>query len=292
MTGAGTPPHLPAATRMGAVRLIVSDLERSSAFWTSAIGLREHARADGIARLGTGGEDLVVLEELAGAPPAGRHTGLFHVALLLPEARDLATWLVHAVRERVPLSGMSDHLVSEALYLRDPDGHGIEVYRDRPRETWRWTDGDVEMATIPLDADGLLATLGDGDRMATPFDGMPTGTTIGHVHLRVADIAETVGFLRDVLGFDLVARYGSEAVFLSAGGYHHHLGANVWTSRGAEPAPPGSATLRHATIVFPDAASRDAAAGRVADAGQEPESQPDGVLVRDPAQNPLLLAVA
>jgi catechol 2,3-dioxygenase len=274
---------------MGAVQLIVSDLQRSVAFWTTAVGLRVHAQEAGIAQLGAGGEDLVVLEELRGAPQVGRHTGLFHVALLLPDVRDLAGWLVHAGRDRVPLTGLSDHLVSEAIYLDDPDGHGIEIYRDRPRDAWRWTGDEVEMATLALDTERLLGTLGEGDVMGTPFDGMPDGTIVGHVHLRVADIPATEAFYRDVVGFDLITEYGDQAAFLAAGRYHHHIGANTWMSARAEPAPIGSATLRHATIVFPDAASRDAAAARVADDGQEPQAREDGVLVRDPSQNSLLL---
>ena len=283
---------VPSQTRMGAVQLIVSDLQRSVDFWTTTVGLRVHERDDDLARLGTGGEDLVVLEEIRGAPQAGRHTGLFHVALLLPQATDLATWLVHASRDRVPMTGASDHFVSEALYLNDPDGHGIEIYHDRPRDAWRWDGDSVEMGTIALDVERLLETLGGGDVMATPFIGMPEGTTIGHVHLRVAEIPATIAFYRDQLGFDLIVALGDEAAFLAAGRYHHHIGGNTWTSRGAAPAPPGSATLRHATIVFPDSASRDAAALRIAAGGQQPVAREDGVLVHDPAQNPLLLAVA
>ncbi len=290
MPGSRSITPVPDETRMGAVHLVASDLERSVAFWTTGIGLRVHGQEAGVARLGAGGEDLVVLEELRGAPPAGRHTGLFHVALLLPGVRDLAAWLVHAGRDRVPLTGLSDHLVSEALYLDDPDGHGVEIYRDRPRDAWRWTGDEVEIATIALDTERLLQTLGEDDLMATPFEGMPSGTTVGHVHLRVADIPATEVFYRDVLGFDLMAEYGGEAAFLAAGRYHHHIGANTWMSRGAEPAPPGSATLRHATIVFPDAASRDAAAARAADAGQEPQAREDGVLISDPSRNALLLS--
>ena len=293
MTGSRAATPLPAATRMGPVRLVVSDMPRSVAFWTTSIGLVVQAQDDDVAHLGTGGEDLVVLEEVRGAPPAGRHTGLFHVALLVPSAPDLAAWLVHAARSRVPLTGMSDHLVSEAIYLDDPDGHGIEMYHDRPREQWHWDGGDedVEMATLPLDADRLLATLDRADAMTAPFDALATGTTVGHVHLRVAEIPATEAFYRDVLGFDLITTYGDQAAFLSAGRSHHHVGANTWASAGAEPAPPGSATLKHATILFPDAASRDAAAARVAATGHEPQVREDGVLVRDPSQNALLLAV-
>ena len=292
MTGSRSATPVPDQTRMGAVHLVVCDLERSVAFWTIAIGLRVHAQEAGIAQLGAGGEDLVVLEEIRGAPQAGRHTGLFHVALLVPDVRDLATWLVHAARERVALTGLSDHRVSEALYLNDPDGHGIEIYRDRPRDTWGVDDDEIEMVSIPLDTDRLLATLGEGDVMQTPFGGMAGGTTVGHVHLRVAGIPEAEAFYRDVLGFDLMLEFGDQAAFLAAGRYHHHIGANTWNSLGAEPAPAGTATLRHATIVFPDVASRDAAVARVAAAGQEPQTREDGVLVRDPSQNGLLLTSA
>ena len=292
MSGSRSATPVPAQTRMGAVHLVVCDLQRSVAFWTTGIGLRVHAQEAGIAQLGAGGEDLVVLEEIRGAPQAGHHTGLFHVALLVPDVRDLATWLVHAARERVALTGLSDHRVSEALYLNDPDGHGIEIYRDRPRDTWGVDDDEIEMVSIPLDTDRLLATLGEGDVMQTPFGGMAGGTTVGHVHLRVAGIPETEAFYRDVLGFDLMLEFGDQAAFLAAGRYHHHIGANTWNSLGAEPAPAGTATLRHATIVFPDAASRDAAVARVAAAGQEPQTRADGVLVRDPSQNGLLLTSA
>ncbi len=287
---AATP--VPDATRMGAVRLIVSDLERSVGYWTAGIGLVVHGRDDDVARLGVGGEDLVVLEELRGATPAGRHTGLFHVALLLPQATDLATWLVHSARDRVPLTGMADHLVSEALYLDDPDGHGIEIYHDRPRESWDWDGDAVRTTTLPLDTDRLLATLGEANLMSTPFTGMPAGTRVGHVHLRVADIAATTAFYRDVIGFDLIAAYGDQAVFLAAGRYHHHIGANTWGSLGGEPAPAGSATLRHATIVFPDEASRAAAVSRISATGQQPGEREDGIFAHDPSHNALLLTVA
>jgi catechol 2,3-dioxygenase len=189
------------------------------------------------------------------------------------------------VRERIPLSGASDHFVSEAIYLRDPDDHGIEVYRDRPREHW---ESQVHrLTTLPLDVDDLLAEV-DADES---FAGLADGTTMGHVHLSVADIAKTVGFYREVLGFDLMVALAGQAAFLSAGGYHHHVGANVWESLGAPPAPAGTARLRHASVVLPDAAERDRVAARVAAAGYEPELRLDGVIVRDPSGNALLLTV-
>ena len=235
--------------RLGAVHLVVADLARSTAYYENAIGLRVRERDDGTAWFGAGGaDDLLVLHEEPGAKPVtGGHSGLFHFALLLPDRPALGRWLDHAARHRIPLSGASDHLVSEALYLRDPDGHGIEIYRDRPRGEWPMEDGGrVGMATLPLDLDDVRrANEADGD-----YPGMPHGTTMGHVHLHVADIPETESFYGD-LGFDVMARYGSDATFMSVGGYHHHLGGNTWAGHGVKPPPPGSAALHHATMIVP-----------------------------------------
>jgi len=272
-------------THMGAVELSVSDLDRSLDYWQRVVGLRLLARENGTASLGTDSE-LVRFVETRGAKPADGHTGLYHVALLVPDRPSLARWLAHAARDAVGLEGLSDHYVSEAIYLRDPDRHGIEIYADRPREIW---EGQVarRMTTEPIDVENLLGEL--DDPATEPFDGLPDGTRVGHVHLRVADIPETVAFYRDVLGMGLMAQLGPMAAFLSAGGYHHHIGGNVWESRGAEPAGEGYATLRHAAIVLPDEDERDRIAARVADSGQQPQERGDGFLVRDPAQNPLLL---
>jgi catechol 2,3-dioxygenase len=270
---------------MGAVELTVSDLERSLAYYRNSIGLDVLEQADGRASLGADGTELLVLDEVPGARPAPRNTGLFHFALLVPERRALARWLAHAIREQVPLTGASDHFVSEALYLRDPDQHGIEIYADRPREVW---EGQVaRMTTETLDLENLLGELGDAE--SEPFEGLPGGTTMGHVHLQVAELDETLRFYRDVLGFDLMASIPS-AAFLAAGGYHHHVGANTWQSAGASPPPDGAAALRRATIVLPDAEARDEVARRVAAEGEEPEETPEGAVVRDPSGNSLLLA--
>ena len=273
-------------TTVGPVHLTVADLERSLAYYRDAIGLRVHEHHDSVASLGAGGDDLLVLYEEPGARPAERHTGLFHFALLLPDRQALARWLAHAASDRVPLSGASDHLVSEALYLRDPDGHGIEIYRDRPREDWPRDGEAIRMATLPLDLDAILQVL---DEEPDSYDGIPPVARIGHVHLRVRDVDEAESFYRDVLGFDVMAHLGSEATFLSAGGYHHHIGGNAWESRGAPPPPPGAAALRHATIVVPDEDERDRVAARVADSGQDPQPLDGGVLVRDPSQSAWLL---
>jgi catechol 2,3-dioxygenase len=272
---------------MGAVHLTVADVKRSLAWYEDAIGLGVLGRDDGEARLGANGSELLVLVEEPGALPAPRSTGLFHFALLLPARRDLARWVAHAGRSRVPVSGASDHFVSEAVYLRDPDGHGIEIYADRPRELW---EGQVarRMTTLPLDLDGLLGELPDPS--TEPFGGLPAGTTMGHVHLKVADVPETVRFYRDVLGFDLTAALGAQAAFFGAGGYHHHVGGNTWESAHAAPPPPGSASLRHATIELPSSAVRDAALGRLDAAGFEVREAPGGPIVRDPSGNALALA--
>jgi catechol 2,3-dioxygenase len=275
-------------TTMGPVELTVADQDRSRLYYEQVIGLRVLDRAASTMSLGVDGTELLVLVEEPGARPALGHTGLFHFALLLPDRPSLARWLAHAARERVPLAGLSDHFVSEAIYLSDPDHHGIEIYADRPRSVW---DGQVEagMTTLPLDVDALLAEL--DDPATEPFEGLPAGTTMGHVHLRVAEIPGTLAFYRDVLGFELMASYGSQAAFLAAGGYHHHVGANTWQSSGAPPPPPGTAALRQATIVLPDDAERDRVAARVAEAGQEPEPRLNGVTVLDPSGNRLVLAI-
>ena len=281
MTEPASDPIAP-ATRMGTVALTVADLDRSIGFYERVLGLRVLTRDDGRASIGAGGELLSLVEE-PGARSARGYTGLYHFALLVPERSDLARWLAHVARERIPLAGASDHFVSEAIYLSDPDDHGIEVYRDRPREHW---EGQVSrMTTLPLDIADLLSEVDANES----FGGLAEGTTMGHVHLRVAEIPETVRFYRDVIGFDLMVLFANQAAFLSAGGYHHHVGANVWESHGAPPPPAGTARLRHATVVLPDAAERDRVAGLVAAAGQEPEAHEDGVLVRDPSGNALLL---
>jgi catechol 2,3-dioxygenase len=258
---------------MGLVELSVSDLERSLSYWQDVVGLRVLSRENGTAELGTDAP-LVRFVEEPGARSAQGYTGLFHVALLVPDRPTLGRFLAHTERERIPLTGRSDHVVSEAIYLRDPDYHGIEVYADRPREQW---EGQVRqrMTTIPLDTDSLLVEAGDAD-----FDRLPNGTTVGHVHLCVSEVDETVGFYHDRLGMGLTGA-NDRAAFLSAGGYHHHLGANTWETLGAEPAPEGTARLLRFTIVLPDDEELERVAGRIG-----------GIEVRDPSGNPLVLATA
>jgi catechol 2,3-dioxygenase len=259
------------ATTVGSVELVVADLERSTAYYTASIGLDLLETGAGEASLGSGGRVLLRLVEEPGALPADGYTGLFHFALLVPERRDLAGWLRHAIGDRVPLTGASDHFVSEALYLRDPDHHGIEIYADRPRGSW---EGRADrIGTWPLDVDDLLGANKE------PAAALPARTRMGHVHLRVADVEESVRFYRDLVGLDLIAQLGDEAAFLSAGGYHHHIGVNTWESRGARPAPGGTARLVRFAIVVPDAGERDRIASAV------------GGELRDPSGNAFELAI-
>jgi len=277
------------ATTMGAVELTVADLERSLDYYRSNIGLEVIEHGVRRASLGAGGDELLVLVEEPGARPADGYTGLFHFALLVPTRVDLARWLAHAARDRVQLAGLSDHAVSEAIYLRDPDHHGIEIYADRPRAQWEGKVGEL-MTTFPLDTGSLFGEL--DDPATEPFDGLPAGTVMGHVHLRVASIPEAVAFYRDVLGFGLVAQLGNQAAFLSAGGYHHHLGANTWESAGASAAPDGFASLRHATIVLPDADERVRVLARVEDRPLPVREQDSEPVVSDPSGNTLVLRVS
>jgi catechol 2,3-dioxygenase len=224
-------------TVIGKVALTVSDLARSRDFYKRAIGLQAADGADGAIVLSAAdGHPLVELHGDSSAPKLDRRaSGLYHLAILLPTRLDLAFALARLAEARWPLDGASDHLVSEALYLSDPDGHGIEIYRDRPREQWRQTDGRLEMATLPLD---LRDILGELSQATERQPNAPAGTTIGHVHLQVADIPEAEAFYHGVLGFDVMVRSYPGALFVSAGGYHHHLGLNTWQSlRSGAPSP-------------------------------------------------------
>ncbi|MDA0242050.1 MAG: VOC family protein [Chloroflexi bacterium] len=278
---------LPPQTHMGAVALTVSDLSRSLAYYEQIIGLRQLRREDNTAVLGAGTAELLTLHEQKGAQPAPRHTGLFHFALLLPTRRDLALVLRHLAQKGADL-GASDHGVSEALYLNDPDGHGIEIYRDRPRAEWPMANGALEMVTARLNAPTILAEIGVQD----VWQGLPEGTVMGHMHLQVADIPTAEQFYTQIIGFDPMQRYGRQASFVSAGGYHHHLGFNTWNSAGATPPPAGSAALNHYTIVLPDTTTRDAVVERLTAAHIPTHPHAQGIFFQDPFQIGVVLAVS
>jgi catechol 2,3-dioxygenase len=291
-TQTGTPARasIEPATALGTVALNVADIARSRAFYERAIGLVGTGREDGTVALGApGGPALVELRGDSSAPALDRRaTGLFHLAILLPSRRDLALALGRLASARWPLDGASDHLVSEALYLSDPDGNGLEIYRDRPRDEWRYPDGQLQMATIPLDLSGVLSELAGEDHQGQPT--APPGTTIGHVHLQVAELASTEDFYSGVLGFDVVVRGYPGALFVSAGGYHHHIGLNTWHSAGASPPAAGSIGLRTFEVLLPEPGALEAVLDRVRDAGIATEAAVDGsTLVRDPSGNGVLL---
>ena len=285
-------PSIDPRTSIGTVRLTVSDLARSQDFYERAIGLAATEQDDGTVSLGVPGEPPVVeLHGDASATPLQRRaTGLYHLAILLPTRRDLAVALLRLAQARWPLDGASDHLVSEALYLSDPDGNGIEIYRDRPRDQWPGSDGRLEMATLPLDLDDVLNELSPGDR-GEPR--VPAGTTIGHVHLQVADLREAEAFYHGVLGFDVMVRLYPQALFISAGGYHHHIGMNTWHSAGAAEPVPGSVGLRSYEVLLPSQDELTRVLSRVHEAGlATEETQDGGALLRDPSGNRVLLRTA
>jgi catechol 2,3-dioxygenase len=223
------------------VGLKARDADSLAEYYRTVIGLAELERRDGAIVLGAGGRELLEIEAAPSAlPDDPRSAGLFHTAFLLPSRADLARWVQHAMDSRIAIDGASDHLVSEALYLSDPEGNGIEIYADRPRENWGWDGPQVAMATERLDIQGLLAEPG---ALAAPWQGAPDGTIVGHVHLRVGDPGEAEAWWRGEMGFDTMAKYGDRAVFLATGGYHHHVGANSWRSAGAGRRDPKRAGL-------------------------------------------------
>lgn len=276
-------------TTVGPVSLIVADIARSVAYY-EALGLVRLEQTDsGETILGVPGTPLLRLTVQAGVRPwpTDRVTGLYHFALLVPTRADLGRWLRHWLSQGNSLPGQSDHLVSEALYLRDPDEHGIEIYRDRPRDQWTWAGGQLQMAIDPLDLRSILA---EGERLKDPWTGLPQGTRMGHIHLQVGDIARAEAFYCGVLGFEVMAHMSS-ALFVSAGKYHHHLGLNVWHSRGGSPADDNTARLKAFTIQLPDEEARSAVLARL-DAAAIPYAQEEGgIAVRDPWQNTLLLGL-
>jgi catechol 2,3-dioxygenase len=260
------------------------------------IGLRPQEQPDGSVLLGgaAGWPPLLALVgDGAAAPRNPRQTGLYHFAILVPTRRDLAVALVRLAQAGWQLDGASDHLVSEALYLTDPEGNGIEIYADRERSKWRFeADGQIAMATLPLDLDSLLAELNEAPPDPVADALMPEGTRIGHVHLQVAELDQIEQFYAGVLGFDVMVKLGGTALFVSAGGYHHHLGLNTWQSRGGSTPPAGGVGLRAYEIRVGDTDALAEVLARIHAAGIATATAADGAtLVRDPSGNGILLRV-
>ncbi|AZU64076.1 VOC family protein [Neobacillus mesonae] len=270
---------------VGMVNIKVKNLDYSLNFYQNIIGLQVLEKSDGKAVLTTDGETpLLILEQPENVTAKeGRTSGLYHFAILLPTRADLSVFLRHLIQTGYPL-GAADHYVSEALYLNDPDGNGIEVYRDRPSSEWTWNNSLVDMATEQLDAQGIL---GESD---AEWRGLPAGTIMGHIHLHVGDLQKAEEFYTKGLGFNVVSYY-PQAVFLSTGGYHHHIAINTWQGTGAKQPAENSVGLNWYTIVYPDVESREAVVKNLQQHGASVQVEADYVVTSDPSGNRIRLLV-
>lgn len=270
--------RLPDETHIDSVTLQVADLDRSIAYYKGVLGMHVLRRSEDGAELGAEADNrtLIKLAQNAEAQPVPRRglLGLYHFAILLPDRASLGRFIAH-LGEIGAYAGMSDHLVSEAVYLTDPDGLGIEVYADRPRDTWKLLDRQLEMATKPLDAASVISAAG-----GKKWDGIPAGTKIGHVHFYVGNIDEAARFYHEGLGMDKIVWNYPGALFMSAGGYHHHVGTNTWAA-GARPAADTDARLLVWELVVPEAKTVQAAAASIAAAGFKVEAEGDAVVASD-----------
>ncbi|MFS0562168.1 VOC family protein [Terribacillus sp. 179-K 1B1 HS] len=267
----------PPQTYIGQVKLRVADLAQSVAYYTKVIGLRIIEESQGKVSLGTGGEILLYLEEGQGLQrKPDRHAGLYHFALLLPSRADLADVVKFYVLNRVPF-GASDHGVSEAIYLNDPDGNGIEIYADKPDADWVWIDGEIQMTTDPLDGDSLLKEASEKE-----WHGLPDGTIMGHIHLYMRHLGDAAAFYNNVLGFETVVSGYPGALFVSTGRYHHHIGLNTWHGANAPSVNPDEAGMEWFSIVFPDEKTLLAAAARAKATGLSVNQENNVYILKDP----------
>jgi catechol 2,3-dioxygenase len=273
-----------APLRVGAVKLNVRDGARVGAFYREAMGLSELGREGSLVRLGAGGRTLVELRSDPKLKPREpRAAGLFHTAFLMPTRADLAAWVRRAAENRVAITGASDHAVSEAIYLNDPEGNGVEIYADRPSAQWPRANGQIAMTTAALDVEDLLAAQG-----GQVWLGAPDGLVIGHAHLQVGALAAADGFYNDVLGFDVACRYPG-ASFYGAGGYHHQIAANIWNSRNAGAIDEGAAGLAGFEIAAREGATIAAIVERAAKTGLTPARSEGSLVLRDPWGLPITL---
>lgn len=273
---------------VGKVNLKVENLERSLAFYQQIIGFKLLGRKENKALLTADGRTaLLSIEQPENVKvKQPRTTGLYHFALLLPTRSDLGSILQHLLNSGYPLQGASDHLVSEALYLADPDGNGIEIYRDRPSSTWEWNDGEVVMATKPLDAEAVLSE-GNGK----PWTGLPSATLMGHIHLHVSELEQTENFYQNGLGFEVVSNYHNQALFISTGHYHHHIGLNVWNGIGAPSPLENSVGLESFTLVFPSEEAREQAINQLREIGAAVSKENQDFFTKDPSGNIIRLVL-
>jgi catechol 2,3-dioxygenase len=278
---------IPPETCLAGLALNVGDLERSIDFYRDVIGLEVIQSQAEAAGLGVDGRELLSLHRVENPVTARRTTGLYHFAILTPDRVALAHSLKRLVETQWPLDGAADHLVSEALYLSDPEGNGIEIYRDRPRSEWPLINGELRMENARLDLGRLLEEISED---SNPWQGLRPETIIGHIHLRVADIPQAEAFYCDILGFELMQRYGSSASFVAAGDYHHHIGFNTWESAGATPPPPEATGLRYYNIRLPRWSEIELLVERLRAAGKEVELDGGEAWTQDPSKNRLLLS--
>ncbi|MFD1175764.1 VOC family protein [Paenibacillus puldeungensis] len=273
---------------VGQVSLKVQQLERSLTFYKEAIGFSVLKQTETTADLTADGKTVLLsLEQPDNVIPTPRKTtGLYHFALLLPTRSDLANYVRHFAELGLRI-GSSDHLVSEALYLSDPDGNGIEIYRDRNPSEWTWRNGQVEMAVDPLDFRDLLS-----HEEEKPWTGLPADTVMGHIHLHVSELQTTEKFYSKGLGFEVVNRFGAQALFISSGKYHHHIGLNTWNGVGAPKPPENSAGLKSFTLIYPDEAARNRVVANLGQMNFNVHQEGSGsIATTDPSGNRILLLV-
>jgi catechol 2,3-dioxygenase len=265
--------------RVGMVTLRVKNLDVVADYYRDVLGLTVMERSTTTARLGAGGVALLALEAHPDAAIEARSSaGLYHTAFLMPTRKDLARWLVHAAAHRVPLSGFADHLVSESVYLDDPEGNGIEVYADRDPSQWQWSEGSVKMATDELNIPDLLSLT---NTRVSDYAHAPAGLRVGHMHLRVGDLAQAESFYHGTVGLDPTRRRNG-AAFLSSGRYHHHLGMNVWQSQGAGPRDDTTTGLAWFSLVTEKEEILAAQEERLRKGGAQVAALPNGVEAVDP----------
>jgi len=287
------------ATQMGAVSLKVASLDNQIAFYQQALGFVQHWRDGNAAGLGAGGADLLRLVEEPNLKRYRRTTGLYHFAILFPSQRELARAVARLFVLKYP-NYPTDHIMTKTTYLDDLEGNGIELYAESPEDgafviendqfVTRRTDGTLSDGREPLDLDALFSHLKDDDQLDAT---LPAGTRVGHVHLHIRDVAEAVDFYHGILGFDVMGMSTSfGAAFVSAGGYHHHLGLNTWQGEGAPTPPPDALGLRYFTVNLPDQAALDQVIKRIDEAGIPSNQTTDGLLVQDPSQNGVVLSTA
>ncbi|MFN7251542.1 MAG: VOC family protein [Anaerobacillus sp.] len=277
--------HCDPITYISQVNLKVQNIERSIIFYKEVIGFKVLEQSERTAKLTADGKSVLLSIEQPDdvVPRQGRTTGLYHFALLLPTRSDLAKIVLHFEKIGVQL-GSSDHLVSEALYLSDPDGNGIEIYVDRDPSEWNWNNGEVEMTVDPLNFSDLLSY-----GKLQSWKGLPAETVIGHIHLHVSELKRTEEFYIKGLGFEVVNRFGTQALFISDGKYHHHIGLNTWNGVGAPTPPPNSVGLQLFTLMLSSEEKKNKIIAQLKAVGASVTEENGSIVTTDPSGNRIRL---